>query len=402
MSDSSSRSMCCLITSEAAAQIEAPEARFRLGYRPWLDGIRGLSLLLVVFTHLKLMSGGNWAMDVFFVLSGFLITSLLVEEWQCTGKIDFKQFYLRRALRLMPAFAVLLLVYCVYVLAILPTEQWLDRAYEFAAVACYVANWPSYHGITISCLGHTWSLSVEEQFYLLWPVLLWLMIRSWPRRRLLVAVLAGIFASALWRLILHQQHHLFGAERLEYTRLYTGLDTRADSLLVGCLASLLMYGNLLPRTVRFQRGLTVAATAGGGIIAFCVLRRDLSSSQNYDGLLTLVAFATGIIFLRMLTAPAGIITTVLESRPLVYFGRISYGCYLFHMPIIEWVPWGTIGWSNLPVTLFLGLLSLLAGMLSYHFVEAPFLRLKERLHASTKTHGNDAKMNSDAPSRIAA
>ena len=384
-------------------QTPEPAPTFHLGYRRWLDGLRGVAILFVVALHLRLLAGGNLGVDIFFVLSGFLITSLLVEEWQRSGAIDFKRFYLRRALRLVPAFVVLLLVYVTLVLCTTPTEEWPARWLELAAVAGYVANWPHFHGITISYLGHTWSLSVEEQFYLIWPALLCLMLHKLPRRRIVLIVVIGIVASAALRTLLHHQHRWLGMARLDIMRLYTGLDTRADSLLAGCLASLLVHWNMLPNSSRFLKALTIGSLLGAALIGFCVLRRDLGSSQNYDGLFTLVALATALIIVRLLAAPAGLVSKILESAPLVGVGRISYGWYLFHMPVIEWFPWDGLGWRHPLNTLLVAILSLVPALLSYYWIEQPFLRLKDRLHSSPPAAPEAESQAAQSPAlRVAA
>src|SRR5215813_13118594 len=160
-------------------QIFSPssDAPFSLGYRRWLDGLRGVAILLVLLFHLRLIRGGSLGVDVFFVLSGFLITTLLVEEYQRRGAIRLGQFYLRRVLRLVPALAVIILLFLIHTLVFDPPEVWNARWLEASSVATYPSNLSSLTGITISMLGYTWSLSLEEQFYLLWPGLLYRMLR---------------------------------------------------------------------------------------------------------------------------------------------------------------------------------------------------------------------------------
>src|SRR6266700_848849 len=150
---------------------------FHLGYRRWLDGLRGLAILMVLAFHLGFVPGGFLGVDVFFVLSGFLITTLLAEEWQARGSISLKHFYLRRALRLLPALAVLLTVCALAKLLTRPWSETVAFGKEIVGVAGYLANWPSLHGVPMRTLGYTWSLSVEEQFYLLWPILFLGMLR---------------------------------------------------------------------------------------------------------------------------------------------------------------------------------------------------------------------------------
>src|SRR5262249_16201363 len=167
--------------------------------------------------------------------------TLLVEEWQGRGSISLKHFYLRRGLRLLPAFLALLLI-C------LACTFFAENAAEAAAgrkevwvAGCYVSNWPELPRPSLPTFAHTWSLSVEEQFYLLWPVLIYGMLQlKMSRRWILFVVSAGIVASASLRILLYKLHCLPGPHRTAtIMRLYMGLDTRADALLVGCLLVLL-------------------------------------------------------------------------------------------------------------------------------------------------------------------
>ncbi|MCZ0211417.1 acyltransferase, partial [Streptomyces sp. UMAF16] len=170
-----------------------------------LDGLRGVAVLMVLVYHLGLAPGGFLGVDVFFVLSGFLITSMLVEEWQRRDSISLRRFYARRALRLLPAFLVLLVICLVEAIAIAPTEEKPARLKAIGVAACYLSNYPPLLPATdMSLLGHTWSLSLEEQFYLLWPLCLFFMLRTrLSRGRLVAIVCAGIAASATypsWRM----------------------------------------------------------------------------------------------------------------------------------------------------------------------------------------------------------
>lgn len=360
----------------------SPEARtgFHLGYRRWLDGLRGVAILLVIASHVFLVPGGFLGVDIFFVLSGFLITSLLLEEWQQSGCIRLKRFYLRRALRLMPAFATLLL-FCVLASLWLPSGERWQRCREVAMAACYLANWPTVHRISMPLLGHTWSLSVEEQFYVLWPLLLGSLLQlRLPRRRVILLVGCGILASAGLRMGLYHWFESRGVERIAaITRLYMGLDTRADALLVGCLLGLLATWNLLPRSRRFLRWTGGISFVSLFWLGYLVWSRSLLFSGFYDGLFTATALMTAVLITRLLAAPLPVVSWILESPPLVGVGRISYGVYLFHMPIMHlflplWPRWNY--WVCLVV--YVGATFLAAG-LSYYLIERPCLRLKERL-----------------------
>lgn len=364
---------------------EAP-VPFRLGYRRWLDGLRGVAILLVLAFHFRLLPGGSLGVDIFFVLSGFLITNLLVDEWQRRGAISLKLFYFRRALRLLPAFAALLVLFVIGTLLFQREETWPERWHELAVAGLYIANWPTLHGASMSMLGHTWSLSLEEQFYLLWPALLYGLFRlGLSRNRIMQIVIGGIFASAMLRLVLHNQHRLLGpASRVDIIRMYTGLDTRADSLLMGCLAALLVTAGLIPTARRFVQGLKIASVLSVIGLGFCISRRDLGSSQYYDGLFTLVALMTSVVIVRLLTAPTGWLAWLLQSAPLVGAGRISYGLYLFHIPVIAWLAAEDLGPRNLVNVGLLTGVTFAVSLASYYAIECPFLRLKDRMHSPAR------------------
>ncbi|MGE3807961.1 MAG: acyltransferase family protein, partial [Gemmataceae bacterium] len=348
----------------------------------WLDGLRGCAVLMVIFYHCFLLPGGWLGVDVFFVLSGFLITSLLVEEWETHGAISLRRFYLRRALRLLPAFYLLLLL--------VGLHGWLFDAAarpphrEMLLAACYVANYPALHGTTMYSLGHTWSLSLEEQFYLIWPLLLILMFWLGKSRRwLLTAVGLGIIACACHRIVIYEMFRSPPeVKAANIYRMYMGLDTRADALLMGCLIAFLATWGLLPRSTSAVRCLTWAAWASLAGLVFMARNRCMDHSQLYHGLFTIIALMVATIIVRLLVAPARPVARLLESRWLVGTGRISYGLYLFHMPVIHWVfPGSKLGlsWDTLGVFA----LTYACALLSYHLLEAPCLRLKDRFRTQT-------------------
>jgi peptidoglycan/LPS O-acetylase OafA/YrhL len=368
----------------APAVGDEPEARsFRLGYRRWLDGLRGVAILSVLAFHLGFLPGGSLGVDVFFVLSGFLITTLLVEEWQRRGSIRLRAFYLRRGLRLLPAFLTLLLILALSSLWIRSAAEARARRAEVLVAGCYLANWPTFHSVGLPILGHTWSLSVEEQFYLLWPLLLCgLLRRKLARRLILLLVCAGILASAAHRMALYHAHP--GPDRAAHVmRLYMGLDTRADSLLVGCLVGLLASWGLLPRSRRAVFWGGSASLIGVAVLGYLARNRCLDHSQYYHGLFTGVALMVGVLIVRLLVSPSRLGSLLLESAPLVGVGRISYGLYLFHVPVIRWLNPAGLGWRYPGMTLLVVGLTLASALLSYFCIERPCLRLKDRLGRRT-------------------
>ncbi len=368
------------------------ETSFRLGHRQWLDGLRGIAVLFVLAYHLRLVTGGCFGVDVFFVLSGFLITTLLVEEWRLCRAIDLKRFYARRALRLLPAFLVMLGVGWLYNILFGSPDEMDAYRKEMTVAACYVSNWPDLHQTAQPTLGHTWSLSVEEQFYLLWPLLLCGMLRlRLAPRTMALWLCAGVLASAVLRRVLFDFDRPDGVEFIQFAyRLYVGLHTRADALLTGCLVGVLAGWDLLPRSARFRRQLQIASVPAVAVLAFMFLRRDWLRADCFHGLFTLFAAAVAVLLVQLLTSPSWWALRILESRPLVGVGRISYALYLYHIPIMRWLRAERLGWDAPVPTLTVVALSLGAALASYFVVERPCLRWKSRLRPAIVTQSLEA------------
>src|SRR4051812_31140019 len=195
-----------------------------LGYRPALDGLRAVAITLVVSLHaFRWPNGGYLGVDLFFVLSGFLITTLLLEEHHATGRISLSRFYLRRARRLLPALFVMLAAYSAWSL----TTQGVDPTRYVLEGVLYCTNYFLAYRGQLSPIEHLWSLAEEEQFYLLWPLLL-IGLLLW-RRRVMGIFLIVVFGLLVWNEVWQTHHHANGL-RLDY-----GIDTRSDGLVVGCL-----------------------------------------------------------------------------------------------------------------------------------------------------------------------
>lgn len=330
-----------------------------LAYEPALDGLRGAAILAVMGFHAAWTPQGGWAgVDIFFVLSGYLITRLLAAERATTGEIEIGRFYLRRLLRLGPALAALIVAELAYAL-IASDRQAVLQSVAFAAT--YTMNFNRAFGFApdgFGTLGHTWSLAMEEQFYLLWP---WLFLFI-ARRRPLVWISGALIAIICWRffLVLH------GADP---ERTYNGFDTHADALLIGCAIA------LMPLSDR-ARGLVnrFAFVPAFGLAAIILLMPHRTIEAQSWGL-TAAAICSGLLIIA--STQAGLAQRVLSARPLVHLGRISYGFYLWHFPILK------IGGSYLgrswPATLVLLGVSYLVALASYRFIERPFLRLKTRV-----------------------
>ncbi len=358
------------------AQTHAPRATTRLGYRRELDGVRGSAILLVFALHLRLpwLPGGFFGVDLFFVLSGLLITALLVEEWERTGAISLRAFYARRALRLLPALLLVSLVVGLYAAIRLPAVRAWENYRGIALALSYVSNLVFvYRPIYIySGLGITWSLAIEEQFYLLWPPLLILALKYGLRRRYILGTLAlAVSSIALYRWLLWHG----GAS---VVRLYYATDTRADALLVGCLAGLLFAWDGWPRGRAFKRAMQTLAALYVVLLGYLVYTTEVEDPRVYQWVMPLVAWGTALALTVGLLWPPKIALAVLRWPVLVWCGRVSYGLYLWHWPVVWFL------FPRADVTpparriLVAAALSLVLTTLSYYCVERPFLRWKKR------------------------
>jgi peptidoglycan/LPS O-acetylase OafA/YrhL len=342
----------------------------RLGHHPALDGVRGVAVGLVVLFHTWTAAapGGLIGVDIFFVLSGFLITTLLLEERRLTGRTSLPRFYTRRALRLMPALLVVLL-WCVLMAALEPT--WRLAAPTLRAVPFslgYVANWAYAYGADLGLLAHTWSLSVEEQFYLLWPLLLIGLMRWRGPRTALLACGVGILTVWVARAVMV-------AHGAGWLPVYGSFETRADALLAGCALALAGHLGLLRRLP----GWLVAAA---GLLGFAALAAVIRLPDPYGWLLHggfgVVAIATSLLLAALVTRSWSPLVSLFSLRPLVALGRVSYGVYLWHFPLILMIYPQVASRGVASFVVILGLAFTLASI-SYVLVETPFLRVKRGL-----------------------
>jgi peptidoglycan/LPS O-acetylase OafA/YrhL len=365
-----------------------------LGYRASLDGLRAVCVLSVISLHsekffhipfpfterLYVMLGGFFGVDGFFVLSGFLITALLIEEWEIAGEISLRRFYLRRALRLLPALALMAAACAIYA-ATRADRGEADPIWRgvFGSVA-YCANFLAAAGKDLSMLVHTWSLSTEEQFYLVWPLALgWMLRARWSRAAIIAVVVSGICAAALWRAWLF----LNGAS---FARVLYAPETRADALLMGCLLGLLWSWRLLPATPLWRLIFRCLAIVASLYLAFRLMATMADMPQLYLGEFTLVAAAFAVVILELVDRPSKPFAWALENRVMVWLGRVSYGLYLWHPPVIYfWRERGPSYGVNGKAILLAQMITLLAVVaVSFYFVEQPFLRLKRKFGARIK------------------
>ncbi len=367
-------------------------------YWPALDGMRGVAVLLVLAYHGERSlapRGGAIGVTMFFTLSGFLITTLLLREREKTGRVSLPRFYWRRALRLLPALVVLVAVTSGYAWVTGNQERTLDAALP---VLLYVGNWMRTlrDSEGLGLLEHTWSLSVEEQFYLVWPLALLAAAAVVAKARQAEAVLAlavgGSLLSLWWRLQLWDVDE----PRWSAARLYNGTDAVADQLLVGAAlaAGLAIWdrrsarraGGTEARPVPEGRAFGwVGAVAAPAALAYLVYVArvhpggdSLANDRRYLewGSLTF-ALAAAVIVLASVRAGDRWLPRLLSAAPLVAVGKVSYGLYLWHFPVILVVD------EQLPdaptaaraTTVLVG--TAVCTVASWVLVERPFLALKD-------------------------
>jgi peptidoglycan/LPS O-acetylase OafA/YrhL len=320
-------------------------------HRPELDGVRGIAILAVLASHAGVPGvspvGGLAGVTLFFALSGYLITGLLLAELDAAGAVNLGRFYLRRALRLFPALAAVLVVVALGTVAgawaSLPGSS--DMPVIMPAVILYISNWVLVGGQALGVLGHTWSLGIEEQFYLLWPAVLLIALRLTDRRRL--ALVAVGFAA----LITPYRVEVFWSGDLLHG--LWGSDVHADALLIGCAVAL-MNARLGP------------ALGWLGVVGVVV---STLLWPSFEATAYMTPIATVAAALAVAGAP-----DALRWAPLAYVGRISYGLYLWHYLFLWWgLPW-----------LVVIVLSFVTAQISYVAIERPFVRLKDRLRVSAR------------------
>ena len=331
----------------------------RIGYVPGLDGIRGMAILLVLAYHFVGLSGGFYGVDLFFVLSGFLITSLLLEERTKTGRVSIGAFYARRARRLLPALlAVLGVACCMAVVPPVGSAPGFSRLSLEGVAVCLL-----YSANVFRMLGHLlpinltpmWSLAEEEQFYFVWPALFIVLSRRLSAGRLAAVLLAATIAVTAWRAGVTLTDGATG-------RIYFGPDMRCSGLLLGsALAAALAAGLRMPK-IPFSSWIALAA-----IMTLAVLAHG-SSAFAYAAGFPLAELAGLVLILAAIDG-----SRMLALPPLVWIGTISYGVYVWMATVAVFDRQGLV-----PLLVALG-----AGWASTRYIERPFRRRRERTARTT-------------------
>jgi len=369
---------------------ESAVSHTRLAYLPALDGVRACAVLAVMMFHggIPHMDGGFLGVDTFFVLSGFLITSLLIGEWRQALTIKLGAFWVRRARRLLPALLMMLLFVAFFASVIVPKGTYGGLRLDALATLLYVSNWhfilvnSNYFNETSasSPLLHTWSLAVEEQFYVIWPlVVLGVLHFTRSLRALFALCCAAAIASALW------MHHVY-AGGLNTNRAYLGTDTRSQCLFIGCA---LAVGLVLLTQRRHEEGRlakgelwrpesstgrvlcgVLGVVGAAGAIALWVLTTS-TSTFPYSGGFFLIGLSVASVILAAVAAPHSVVPWLLSRAPLRYVGRISYGLYIWHWPIFIWLDHSRTGLYGYELFALRVAVTFAVSVVSFHLVERP-------------------------------
>ena len=342
-------------------------------YLPALDGLRAIAVVVVVAYHLRLpfAGGGFIGVDLFFVLSGFLITVLLIREYEQYQRVDVWRFWQRRFQRLQPALVVMVVGTCLAARLLLRPSSWAGVRGDAFSSLTYWSNWRFIHErldyfeqlLAPSPLRHTWSLSLEEQWYLLFPLMMFVCVLARKRWRTVlttVSIAAAILSiAAMWA----------AASRGDTTRAYFGTDARAHALIIGVLVAIWWTRQPEDRRGSVIPSWLVVPAMAVFVVGVAVLSEG--SSNLYRGQLLAVAVVSAMAIAAAADPTPSGAAALFAVRPLRWIGRRSYGIYLFHWPVIVIAEQRLTTWSIGPLRVLCVLLTLAIAELSLRFVESP-------------------------------
>lgn len=335
-----------------------------LSYNPRLDGLRAIAVLMVVFHHYRIpgFNGGMYGVDIFFVLSGFLITQILIKGQQ--QKQSLFLFYWRRFLRLMPALAFLCFGFLIFSFVsggLIPPRYAIT---DIFASLFYMSNWTRAFTIGVpAILGNTWSLAIEEQFYLIWPLLFLFLTSKNKSKNVLLITFFIFLISATWGI--YADYIGIVTERV-----YNGFDTHCSGLILGCCLALLNQFTLGEKIFKSIAKFWLLATIS--LICLVIFIQSGIGTALPSLAASLIA---AILIITACYNPTSLLGKILEKKSMVSVGKISYSLYLWHYPIwlilysYAW-SWNAITWIGIP-------LSFLMATISYHLIEKNMLRYRD-------------------------
>jgi peptidoglycan/LPS O-acetylase OafA/YrhL len=344
-----------------------------------LDGLRGVAIAGVILFHTGNLAGGFLGVDLFFALSGYLITGLLLREIDETGEVSLRSFWGRRTRRLMPALVLMLGSVTVLVWALAPADLVRSTLADGPWVQASLVNW---HLLADSAgywdrfgatrvFEHLWSIAVEEQFYLVWPVIMWFVAR-WGRRAdrwvVAVALVLSAVSVALMAVLV---------DPADPTRVYTGTDTRAFSVLIGALAATAPVRGRLGRLVAGRWAGAAALAPAAGIATMWALADGLASAWLFTGGLLAHSVASAALIGLCVHRPASLASRMFSAWPLRWLGQLSYSLYLWHWPVIVLLSPDRTGLGGWWWTALVCVVSVALAVLSKYLVEDP-IRFRAR------------------------
>ena len=391
----------------------------RVSYQPAFDGLRALCITAVIAFHvgswdrpwLNNLTNRGWVGgDVFFVLSGFLITWIVIAELERSGTFDLRRFYFRRVLRLQPAYFSGLIGFTL-LLFFLNRNHFFAIAGTLPYFLTYTLNFAIAFGwCAFPPYGVAWSLCIEEQFYLCWP---WTLRKFGARRCLRIALaLVAIVLIHRWLVFARMNAgHLMHPSQRSLDRVYYGLDTRIDTILMGCAAALALSE---PMAQSFFQSLRDWPWFSAGAVAVAILAIGWATAgSTIDGPgwhaatagFTIIAFATAFFVVALFLQPQSWPARILSTSPLVAVGKISYGIYLFHDPVWRMVArlmhlrFEAVGTVPQEVIAIVAVWTISVGVawLHYRIVETRFLALREPRKVASVRPAGKRKMISSEP-----
>ncbi|WP_214307753.1 acyltransferase family protein, partial [Staphylococcus pseudoxylosus] len=352
------------------------QLKYSTRYMPGLDGLRAIAVIGIIIYHLnkQWLTGGFLGVDTFFVISGYLITSLLLFEYESTGIINLKQFWLRRIKRLIPAMLVLVMVVTVATLIFKPAEIVNIKQDAFAAIF-YVSNWwyiatdvNYFEQFAFMPLKHLWSLAIEEQFYIIFPIVFILLLLIIKKYRNVTLILWIISLVSLLTMI------IIGQAQTGHSRVYFGTDTRLQTMLLGVIFAfvwppfkLKKNPNHILRTIIDSIGVVGIALL---LMLFFIVNDD--SNWIYNGGFYLISGLTLFVIMSAVH-PSGYFAKILGNPLFIYIGKRSYSLYLWHFPVISFIHSYYVD-GQLPVYVYVVdiILTIILSEMSYRYIETPF------------------------------
>lgn len=345
-------------------------------YNASLDGIRALAIIMVLLFHTQysasmvLLSGGFIGVELFFVLSGYLITKLLLMEYDNAGTINVKNFYMRRALRLFPALWLMLFCSVIYVI-VSPSDDYSNQVSDgIIATLLYYSNWSTiYLDNRFYFLNHTWSLAIEEQFYVVWPLFLLLSLKFAQARELVKIVALFIILSVILQAYFYYKTGYF-------LRSYAGTDTRASGILLGCMLALILRSNYNLAFLKQKEGITICGWIALTILIVTSMVAKYDSRWMYYGQGTIVSLSSAGLIAAVETNRGSSLSGFLALSPIQFIGKISYGLYLWHFPVFVLFHQKQLSIGIIDSNLASWFTTFTVAIFSYYLIERNFLKFK--------------------------